>query len=108
MIKTPHGFVDILYTSKDAFDGAPITTNVLFIKAPDNKEAIEIAKTFRNNPIRDVPENTVVGTAIRSVKDTFNRKVGRKVALTKALSQTNLSKKQRREVWDSFFQHCDY
>jgi len=107
MIKTPHGFVDILYTDRDMYDNTPIFTKVLFINAENHKEAIDISKAFRNDASKDL-DNTIIGVATRSVKDTFNRKVGRKVALTKALSQTHLSKKQRREVWDSFFQHCDY
>ncbi len=44
------------------------------------------------------------GVATTSIKDQFNRKVGRKLALTRALAQTSYSKELRQVVWDTYHQ----
>ena len=42
------------------------------------------------------------GMAKRSKKDHFDKKVGRKIALTKAMRGMTLSKAQKKRVWEDY------
>lgn len=44
-----------------------------------------------------------VGEAHCSISDQFERSVGRKLALTRALSASELSRAERREIWLSYW-----
>ena len=45
-----------------------------------------------------------VGKTVLHPSDHLNRKVGRKLALTRALSQVDLSKEERKVVWHQYFE----
>ena len=48
------------------------------------------------------------GFAHCSIKDNFNKAMGRKVSLTKALTKSGLSKESRKAVWHAYFYRGGY
>jgi len=48
------------------------------------------------------------GTTLKSFKDTHNKKIARKVALSRALREYSRDKQSRKEVWDMYLQTCKY
>lgn len=47
-----------------------------------------------------------VGTAVCFKPDNFNKGMGRRIALTKALKSANLDKPARTAVWQAYFERC--
>lgn len=50
-------------------------------------------------------EDKVFGVGVATVgsKDQYNRKLGRKIALTRALTNSKISKESRTEIWHDYF-----
>jgi len=46
------------------------------------------------------------GTAFCYYKDQFNKKIARKVSLTKTIKELNLSKEERKQIWYDYFKYC--
>jgi hypothetical protein len=44
-----------------------------------------------------------VGAAFCVAEDQFNKEIGRRIALTRALSNSKLEKDARRQVWEAYF-----
>lgn len=55
-----------------------------------------------------IDDLTFTGKAFKIVEDNFNKSIGRKNALTKALRYATdiLSKSDRRTVWEAYFKSC--
>src|SRR5687767_9449595 len=51
----------------------------------------------------EISDTPIVGVCVCGVKDVYVKEVGRKKALARALEQTFLSREQRREVWQFYF-----
>lgn len=47
------------------------------------------------------------GFALCSSRDRFEKKIGRKVALTRALALLDITKEERREIWNAYFSRLD-
>ena len=44
-----------------------------------------------------------IGRAFCVAEDQFRKELGRRIALTRALSDTDLDKSARRSIWDAYF-----
>ena len=49
---------------------------------------------------------TFVGDANCFINDQFNKSVGRKISLTRALQRYPFSKEDRKLIWKEYFKHC--
>ena len=67
---------------------------------------LQVSFTHINNQITVCTVATVgrisTGIATKSPKDLFNKNEGRKHSLEKALQHMNLTKDQRRKVWEDY------
>lgn len=52
-----------------------------------------------------VEKRTLLGTGVatQSAKDQFNRRVGRKVSLTRAIKESTTDKSLRQYIWENYF-----
>lgn len=50
----------------------------------------------------NVGNKVSTGIAQCSIKDNFSRKIGRKIALKRALDDSGMSKDERKEVWTDY------
>jgi len=68
----------------------------------------ELRITFWYEPritvaIIETPEFVAQGEAFLSIKDNFSKRVGRKIALARAMKQVPFEKPVRTEIWDKLF-----
>ncbi len=54
-------------------------------------------------PPLDGTVNIAVGSSICSKTDNFNKRTGRKIALSRAIKSADLPKNFRKEIWDAYF-----
>lgn len=90
-----------LYFRHKKYNSQMITECWATVIAPDGLE----------DPLKRIVEDTkgekvtvyLVGTAYCNPKDNFCRKVGRRIALTRLISQMRLVKEDRQKIWDTYF-----
>ena len=71
-----------------------VDTECFISRINDNKTGEE-----KYNPISS-------GLAHQSPRDIFNKAIGRKIALGRALQKTDFSKEDRTIFWKIYFDHC--
>ena len=52
---------------------------------------------------REAPEGEFVGEAYCSKLDVFNKEVGRKIALARALNNAKFDRNVRKQIWQTYF-----
>ena len=79
-------------------------TTLRFIKKAivvENKRLITTHCILVKNRDKGDPD-IFVGVACQSPKDRYNRKIGQKLALTRALERSSFNKEERTEIWNQY------
>lgn len=85
-------WVRLLFRYRHAEDGNVFTTCLLFFYTPEFPL-----------PDLNIQEASAAGFAQCIPTDQFSRAIGRKLTLTRALAESGISKSERTQIWEAYF-----